>query len=84
MSDFVTSSVQRSPRPGSRGHLLWEPTSPHPYFTPPQTFLYRTASTSLAFLDAARESGRDRAREELRHSFSSAGRDDGDDAAPVA
>ena len=81
MSNFVASSVQKNPRPGSRGQLLSEPTSPHPYLAPsPQTLLYRATSTSLAFPDAAR----DRARAELRHSLSSAGRDDGDDAAPVA
>ena len=81
MSNFVASSVQKNPRPGSRGQLLSEPTSPHPYLAPsPQTLLYRATSTSLAFPDAAR----DRVRAELRHSLSSAGRDDGDDAAPVA
>ena len=52
----------------------------------PQTLLYRATSTSLAFpdSDAARHDRRDRARAELRLSLSSAGRDDGDDAAPVA
>ena len=81
IDSFMSSSVHRSLVLGISGPSPLGTHQPHLYLPPPlQTLLYRAASTSFAFLDAAR----DGCATELRLTDrASAGRD-GNDAAPMA